>query len=73
VDRAALQTFATKTDADVWLTMKDAEIHRGDWIDPDAGKILFGTCSWPRSPTCASVNWRRFAAVNSTWTPARFA
>jgi hypothetical protein len=23
--------------------MKDAEIHRGDWIDPDAGKILFGT------------------------------
>jgi hypothetical protein len=33
----------TKTDADVWLTMKEAEIHRGDWIDPDAGKILFGT------------------------------
>jgi hypothetical protein len=23
--------------------MKEAEIHRGDWIDPDAGKILFGT------------------------------
>jgi integrase len=43
VDRAAPQTFATKTDADVWLTMKDAEIHRGDWIDPDAGKILFAT------------------------------
>ena len=43
VDRAAPQTFATKTDADVWLTMKEAEIHRGDWIDPDAGRILFGT------------------------------
>ena len=43
MDRPAPQTFATKTDADVWLTMKEAEIHRGDWIDPDAGKILFGT------------------------------
>jgi integrase len=43
VDRAAPQTFATKTDADVWLTMKEAEIHRGDWIDPNAGRILFGT------------------------------
>jgi hypothetical protein len=43
VDRAAPQTFATKTDADVWLTMKEAEIHRGDWIDPSGGKILFGT------------------------------
>jgi hypothetical protein len=37
------QTFATKTDADIWLTMKEAGIHRGDWIDPDAGKILFAT------------------------------
>jgi integrase len=43
MDRPAPQTFATKTDADVWLTMKEAEIHRGDWIDPDGGKILFGT------------------------------
>jgi integrase len=40
VDRAAPQTFATKTDADVWLTMKEAEIRRGDWIDPDAGAVL---------------------------------
>ena len=23
--------------------MKEAEIRGGDWIDPDAGKILFGT------------------------------
>jgi integrase len=43
IDRPAPQTFASKTDADVWLTMKEAEIRRGDWIDPDAGKILFGT------------------------------
>lgn len=40
IDRAAPQTFASKTDADVWLTMKEAEIRRGDWIDPDAGAVL---------------------------------
>ncbi len=42
VDRPAPETFASKTDADVWLTMKEAEIRRGDWHDPDAGKVLFG-------------------------------
>jgi integrase len=43
VDYPAPQTFASKTDADVWLTMKEAEVRRGDWIDPNAGHILFGT------------------------------
>jgi hypothetical protein len=42
VDRAAPETFGTKTDAEVWLTLKEAEIRRGDWIDPDAGKVRFG-------------------------------
>jgi integrase len=42
VDRAAPDTFRTKTDAEVWLTLKEAEIRRGDWIDPDAGKVRFG-------------------------------
>jgi integrase len=40
IDRAAPQTFASKTEADVWLTMKEAEIRRGDWIDPDASAVL---------------------------------
>jgi integrase len=39
VMRPADQTFATKTDAEVWLTRKEAEILDGDWIDPDAGKV----------------------------------
>jgi integrase len=39
-DRPAPQTFATKTDADVWLMLKEAEIRKGDWIDPDAGAVL---------------------------------
>jgi integrase len=38
---AAPQTFATKGDADVWLVLKQAEIHRGDWLKPDAGKVPF--------------------------------
>lgn len=38
-DRPAPHTFATKTDADVWLSEKEAEIRRGDWLDPDAAMI----------------------------------
>ena len=41
IDRPAPETFRTKGDAEVWLTMKEAEIRRGDWIDPDAGKVRF--------------------------------
>lgn len=40
--KAAPQTFATKTDADVWLTTIEAEIIRGTYQAPDAGKIAFG-------------------------------
>jgi hypothetical protein len=39
IDRPAPETFATKTDADVWLTLKEAEIRTDDWINPDDGKI----------------------------------
>jgi integrase len=42
IDRPAPETFATRTAASVWLTMKEAEIRRGDWLDPDAGKLKFG-------------------------------
>lgn len=41
IDRPAPDTFATKTDADIWLPLKEAEIRSGDWIDPDAGTISF--------------------------------
>src|SRR6266581_3444411 len=39
LDRPAPETFATKTDAEVWLTLKEAEIRNGDWINPDDGKV----------------------------------
>lgn len=38
---AADLTFPTKTAAEVWITRKEAEILDGDWIDPDAGRVLF--------------------------------
>jgi hypothetical protein len=40
VMRPADDTFATKADAEDWLTLKEAEILEDDWIDPDAGDIL---------------------------------
>ena len=41
IDRPAPQTFATKARAERWLTLQEAEIIRGDWKDPDAGRVGF--------------------------------
>ncbi|MFB4318373.1 hypothetical protein [Actinomadura sp. 21ATH] len=41
IDRPAPNTFATKTDAERWLVLKEAEISRNEWLDPDAGKVPF--------------------------------
>ena len=40
VRRSAEDTFATKTEARDWLTLKEAEILEGDWIDPEAAEVL---------------------------------
>lgn len=40
--RPAPETFRTKKDADDWLADKQSEMRRGDWHDPDAGKVAFG-------------------------------
>jgi len=40
-DRPASDTFASKTDAEVWLARKEIEIRDGEWIDPDLGKVTF--------------------------------
>lgn len=46
--RPAPETFRTKRDADAWLADKQTEMRRGDWHDPDAGKVPFGAyaASW---------------------------
>jgi integrase len=41
IDRPAPHTFPTKGDGERWLTLTEAEVMRGDWIDPDAGLVLF--------------------------------
>ncbi|MFI0225084.1 tyrosine-type recombinase/integrase [Streptomyces lydicus] len=48
--RPAPETFRTKRDADDWLAGKQAEMRRGDWHDPDAGKVPFGeyAAAWIR-------------------------
>jgi integrase len=43
IDRPADETFASKIDAEVWLTLKEAEIRRGEWVDPEAGSVLVET------------------------------
>ncbi|WNM35120.1 site-specific integrase [Streptomyces sp. Li-HN-5-11] len=40
--RPAPDTFRTKREADEWLADKQTEMRRGDWHDPDAGKVPFG-------------------------------
>ena len=34
-------TFAVKTDAFAFLSTKETDILRGEWVDPSAGKIAF--------------------------------
>jgi integrase len=41
--RSASYTFTRKSDAVRWLTLKEAEIARGDWLDPGSVKVLFST------------------------------
>jgi integrase len=41
LERRAPETFATKMEAEVWLSQMEADLSRGDWRDPDAGNINF--------------------------------
>ncbi len=42
LDHPAPETFATKTDAEVWLVKTEADILNDDWLNPEDGKVLFG-------------------------------
>lgn len=39
VRRRAPHTFETIAEAGDWLTMKEAELLRGEWVDPDRGRV----------------------------------
>lgn len=43
IDRPAPHTFRTKREADDWLAERQAELRAGDWTDPDAANVPFGT------------------------------
>ena len=43
IDRPAPHTFAAKADAERWLTLTEAEIVRGEWLNPDRGRLSFAT------------------------------
>src|SRR5690242_19963460 len=40
--RKAPSTFDTKRAAEQWLVETEAEMLRGEWLDPDAGKVQLG-------------------------------
>ena len=41
IDRPAPRTFDSKTSAERWLTLTEAEIIQGDWIDPECRACPF--------------------------------
>ena len=52
--RSAPYTFARKAEAVRWLALKEAEISRGDWIDPEHAGVLFGNYAeqWLQKIAC---------------------
>ena len=37
--RAVPRTFDTETDANVWLTVTEAQLITGDWLGSDVGRV----------------------------------
>ena len=42
VRRNAPDTYATRPEANDWLTVQESLLVRGEWTDPDRGKVAFG-------------------------------
>lgn len=63
--RSAEETYGTKTDAEVALTHIEADITRGQWADPDAGKVHFGAyaTAWLKDRKLAARSRERHESV----------
>ncbi|SHI23416.1 tyrosine-type recombinase/integrase [Streptomyces sp. 3214.6] len=63
--RPAPDTFATKRDADDWLADKQTEMRRGDWHDPDAGKVPFSeyAAAWIRERELATTTRQLYGSL----------
>lgn len=55
--RSAPQTFGRKKDAQDWLAEKRTEIVRGDWLDPDRGRVRLSSYGsrWIKERTLADT------------------
>ena len=65
IDRPAPRTFDSKTSAERWLTLTEAEIIQGDWIDPDAGRVLFGNYAPTGSRNGRTCDLRRLSCTGT--------
>ncbi|OXS33067.1 tyrosine-type recombinase/integrase [Streptomyces sp. XY006] len=63
--RPAPHTFRTKKDADDWLADKQTELRRGDWHDPDAGKVAFGeyAAAWVKERELTSTTRQLYGSL----------
>ncbi|MEV7152067.1 tyrosine-type recombinase/integrase [Streptomyces sp. NPDC093084] len=63
--RSAEETYAAKTDAEVALSLIEADVTRGQWHDPDAGKVLFGeyATAWLKDRKLAARSRERNESV----------
>ncbi|MER7843858.1 site-specific integrase [Kitasatospora sp. NPDC096077] len=59
------KTYATKTDAEIRLSQLEADITRGKWVDPDAGKTNFGEYAdtWLKERGLADRTLERYEGV----------
>ena len=61
--RTGEETYATKKEAEIALTLIEADITRGRWTDPDDGKVNFGDYAnaWLRDRKLAETSRQRYA------------
>ncbi|WP_307806814.1 hypothetical protein [Streptomyces sp. FH025] len=61
--RKGEETYPTKTDAEVALTLIEADIKRDKWADPDAGKVKLAdfAAAWLRDRKLEESTRERYA------------
>jgi integrase len=64
--RTAPATFATKTDADRWVSAVETDMLRGTWVDDAAAKVAFGDYAkdWLASHPRIGPRWRETCERN---------
>lgn len=64
--RTAPATFATKTDADRWVSAVETDLLRGTWVDDSAAKVAFGVYAkdWLASHPRIGPRWRETCERN---------